>query len=305
MYARYITPLFAVLIAIGLSFQAVAQPPALKKSISVGDVTLGAGYTGTWDISEGVATMMLSALRDTGAFVVLERPSLSDLLLEQSLSEQQLSVGQSTILSGQQGKGQLLVAITVIEFGTPQEANIFSIEVIGAPASAGGASNSFAKGRVAIDVRLVDARTTEVLASFVVAQKIKNREIGLDVQYELLDFGASTFNKTPLGEATRKVVDDAAGQVANAAALVAWEGAVVEAEGTEVYLNVGSDIGASIGDGFAIFSPTKGDDGLVQDVLIGTLVLKGVEPKMAWGTWLGTEGIVPVRGNRVVALQRQ
>ena len=305
MDARYMKPLCAVLIAIGLSFQVVAQPPALKKTISVGDVTLGAGYTGTWDISDGVATMMLSALRETGAFVVLERPSLSDLLLEQSLSEQQLSVGQSTILSGQQGKGQLLVAITVTEFGAPQEADIFSIGVIGGPSSAGGTSNSFAKGRVAIDVRLVDVRTTEVLASFAVAQKIKNREIGIDVQYELLDFGASTFNKTPLGEATRKVVDDAAGQVANAAASVAWEGAVIEAEGPEVYLNAGSDMGASIGDGFAIFSQTKGGDGQIRDVLIGTLVLQGLEPKMAWGTWQGTDGTLPVRGNRAVALQRR
>jgi curli biogenesis system outer membrane secretion channel CsgG len=304
MHTRLVTLCFAFLLCVGAGFQTAAQPATLKKSISVGDVALGAGYSGTWDISEGVASMMLSALRKTDAFVVLERPSLSDLLLEQSLADQKLSVGQSTILASQQGRGQLLVAITVSEFGMPNQADLMNIGVIGGPTSSGRASNNFAKGRVAMDVRLVDARTTEVLHSFVVAQKIRSRDFGIDVQYELLEFGASTFNKTPLGEATRQVVDDAVEQIKKASTQFAWEGAVIEADGAAIYLNVGSDIGASVGDAFAVFKQTRDDNGLVQETILGTLMLEGVEPKMAWGTWQGAQDTLPVRGNRVVALQR-
>ncbi len=287
-----------------------------KRTVSVGKFdTIGAfsAQYGNWDIGGGLSAMLTAALKESNRFIVMERANLGQLLSEQELKGSGVVAGTAGPQLGKVIGVQLMIFGAVTEFGAQDSGGGFSIGLsggsFGLPFS-GAISPQSTSGKVALDIRVVDTSTTEVLHNFTVAERISGKAIDLSVGYSGISFGGNSFNKTPLGEATRRAINQAVRQIALTANGIAWSGRVVEFDGGEVYINAGAESGLRVGDMFMIEQTVKTfTDPATGKVLgmrrreLGIVRLSGVEPKLSYGTFNPLGETAPKRGDTVVMMK--
>ncbi len=287
-----------------------------RKTLSVGQVDSIGAYTafyGSWDVGGGVAAMMVTAMRETEHFIVLERASIDQILSEQELAASGLTRGGSGGQLGQLFNSQLLVIASITEYGTADEGAAIDIGIIGGPVrkkSSSSASRKKDKGRVSMDVRLIETATTQVIKAFSVSEEIKDSSHSISIGYDMMNFGGNTFSKTPLGEATRRLVAQAAERLVAEARSVPWTGQVVEADEKVVIVNGGTKAGIKVGDTFVIqhqtkafIDPDSSEQLGVEMRSVGTVTISVVEAKMSWGDYASTGGYAN-RGDTIVLLSR-
>jgi curli biogenesis system outer membrane secretion channel CsgG len=154
-----------------------------------------------FDVGNGMRAMLTSALFRTGKFIVIERQELSDVLLEQKLGASGVVSEATAAPVGEVEGAQVLIYGTVTDF-LPGQRGIIS--------TMGSAEQS----HVAIDLKLVDSRTTRILATATVEGKATDvtldtsalRYVGMSPLYSL-----SVWNNTPVGSAIRLCIDRAVG----------------------------------------------------------------------------------------------
>jgi curli biogenesis system outer membrane secretion channel CsgG len=302
--------------AAGEETKAPVQLVGPKRTVAVGKFDAIGAFTrkhGNWDIGGGLAAMLTSALIDSGRFVVIERAELKEVLGEQELKASKLTDAETGPKLGKLAGVQYLIFGAVTEFGEQDKGGGLNIGAIAGgslPFKLGGALES-ASGRVAMDVRVVDTTTGEVVESHVVAKEIESSAFNLSAGYSGMSFGGDTFNKTPLGEATRSAVKDAVDAITRTAAAHPWLGLVVEIDGNEIYINAGRNAGVSAGDMFMIERITKTfTDPSTGQVLgarrreLGVLKISEVEEKLSIGVYSPISATAPKRGDRVVTITK-
>ena len=170
--------------------------------------TAGSGtnfwYGASWDIGEGMSEMLVTALVETGKFKVLERQQIHDVLGEQDLGDSGRVDPATAAKIGKILGARYLIYGTVNEFEYSKAGGGGGVRIGGIRVGA-----SEAKAHVGMDVRIVDAVTSEILFSS--RSTADANRTGFKVGYSGADFGADVgaFQKTPLGEATRKAIEDA------------------------------------------------------------------------------------------------
>lgn len=90
---------------------------------------------------------------------------------------------------------------------------------------------------MAIDLRVYDTTSGEITASERVEGKAETTSLSVGVTYQDIAIGGSGFNKTPLGKATREVIDRAVEIIVNEMKDIPWEGSVVIVKGEKIYIN--------------------------------------------------------------------
>jgi curli biogenesis system outer membrane secretion channel CsgG len=284
--------------------------PGPKRTIAVGQIdAIGAlAPPGTaWNVGGSLSAMLSTALQESDRFIVVERNALSQVLNEQQMAANRVSAGTAAPLPGAVIPAQYLVVGSVTEFGTADKGSGVSVGGVGGLLS-GALSLSSTKGSVAIDLRIVDTRTSGQVAAFKVKREISSTSVGVTGGYSGISLGGNKFWSTPLGEATRAAIGDAVGQIARAVASGNWQGAVVEAEGDTVYINAGSDIGLKAGDhltvqriGKTFTDPTTGAVLAERKAVLGTVELSNVEGKLASGHYVAADPAnAPMRGDLAV-----
>jgi hypothetical protein len=111
-------------------------------------------------------------------------------------------------------------------------------------------------------------------------------------------------DRTPIGAATREALAKAVNFICERMEKMPWRGRVMEVEGSEIYLNAGSNMNLKAGDTFDVFRAGKQlkdpDTGQVLGVIekkIGRLRVDQVQEKIAVGSM--TEGEAPQHGDIV------
>jgi curli biogenesis system outer membrane secretion channel CsgG len=241
-----------------------------RKRIAVLKFDPGPAATQGADLGAGLAAQLSTALLDTGQFIVVERAELASVLREQELGAQKLAGGEAAAQVGKLLGAQLLVRASVTEF--EQRAGGGGLRIgIGLPlgnAALGGATNT---GVVGIDLRLVDTTTGQVVQSYHAESKIEDRGVSADVGVRNISFGADSFDKTPLGRATREAIDAAVRFVVNASQGVAWSGRVVDASGDQLFINAGADAGLRPGDTFVVSAVVRELTDPASGALLGVI----------------------------------
>ena len=289
----------------------VATIPGPKRTIAVGeiDATGIAAPAGTsWSVGSGVSAMLLTALQESDRFIVVERGALTHVLNEQQMAANHVSAGTDAPQPGAIIPAQYIVVGSVTEFGTSDKGSGVSVGGVGGLLS-GALSLSSSKGSVAIDLRIVDMRTSAQVAAFTVKKEISSTSVGISGGYKNISLGGNQFWSTPIGEATRAAINEAVGKIAGAVAAGSWEGAVVEADGDALYINGGAEIGLKNGDRLTITrisktftDPATGQVLAQRKIVLGTVELTNVEAKLASGHYVATDQVnTPVRGDLVVA----
>ncbi|HXZ47877.1 MAG TPA: CsgG/HfaB family protein [Usitatibacter sp.] len=268
---------------------------------------------GNWDVGGGLAAMLTTALQQSGQFVVLERASLPAVLFEQQLKAGGAVNPETGPALGQVAAAQFVVIGAVTEFGVQDKGGSFNIG-IGGNVKGNPLSSLFGtkhtEGSVAIDMRIVDTSTTQVVQTVTVKEPISQTSFNASVDYKAMNMGGDEFDNTPLGEAARKVIARAVAEIVATAAREPWHGLLVDYDGKEAAINAGMNAGIKPGDHFTVeriaqklTDPATGEILSVRRVVLGTLQVTRVEEKVSFATFATQDGNQPARGDLVMAPQ--
>lgn len=251
------------LLLAGLGLVVCSGAWADQKSLAVMKFTTTAGrgtnfwYGASWDIGEGMSEMLVTALVETGKFKVLERQQIHDVLGEQDLGDSGRVDPATAAKIGKVLGARYLVYGTVNEFEYSKAGGGGGVRIGGLRVGA-----SEAKAHVGMDVRIVDAVTSEILFSS--RSTADANRTGFKVGYSGADFGADVgaFQKTPLGEATRKAIGDVVakmvsqfGTEAAPEPAAAWTGTLLVADDGSLVIKAGAHEGLKTGDILTVFRP--------------------------------------------------
>ncbi|MDD5085937.1 MAG: CsgG/HfaB family protein [Candidatus Omnitrophica bacterium] len=271
----------------GTASAKVASP---KKTVAVADFENKSGFSGEWNMGQGMADMLTDSLMQSGQFAVLERQALDAVLAEQNLAASGRAATQGGAKMGDIKRAQILIQGAVTEFqectsGGGQGINVYGLSL---------GSNS-SEAHVAVIIRLIDSTTSQVLASQRVEGKAAAGGVTVGAGYGGVGFNTSGFKKTPVGKACQIAIDNAVQFISQEAAKLSWRGRIIKVDdnGT-VYLNTGSQGGVQSGMIFAIVRPGEQlvdpETGMNlggEEKSVGTLKVNDVQEKFSKGTFTG------------------
>lgn len=118
----------------------------------------------TGAIGNGMADQLTTALFNSNRFIVLERATLGDVMAEQDLGASGRVQQQTAAAIGEIEGAELLVVGAVTEFSGNASGSQGGLGGIGHGVF-GAIAGGFRKSHMAIDVRVIDARTSRILAA--------------------------------------------------------------------------------------------------------------------------------------------
>lgn len=247
------------------------------------------------DFALGLTEMLTTQLGKTGRFLLLERKSLTDVTAEQDLRP-----GGATSAPAEKARpvlgAQALIRCAVTEYAYSQSGSTVGIKRLKG-ISLGGTR---VKAVVGIDTRILDPRSSQVLASVVTRGEASAK--GAEARYEgpAVDLGVGGFVATPLGQASRQAIDDAVAFIVKELGAAPWEGRVIRTQGRQVYLNVGAEDGVEAGRVFDVYrrdqplvDPDSGVELGAPDRPVGTLRIAAVKPRYSVGELVSGESPQP------------
>ncbi len=290
----------------------ISQIEGPKRTVAVADFNAKTDFLeqyGQVDLGGGLAAMLTTALVESGQFIVVERARLDSVLYEQELAAAGATApGHDSPVAGLTGV-QLLIMGSVTEFSQTTRGKGFGIG-LGFGGRSGSLSPQSRTGTVAMDVRVIDTGTSEIVASYSVRESIKSRSLDLSFSEHGLDLSHSNFRETSLGQAARQAIGAAVRRFSEAAAKRRWTGRVVEVDEGLVAVNAGATAGVRVGDSFDLFRVTRVLTDPVTGRIIGrrqqalgTVDITGVDAGVAFGSFRG-EAALPQRGDIVTSLNQ-
>ena len=238
--------------------------PAQKKRVAV----LKFGATGKfgafegWDVGDGLAAQLATALQQTGCFNVIDRLALAGLLREQELALTGIVAKESAVRVGRLSGAQVLVKGEITEFEpTTSGSGLtlgFGLPRIPLGIRLGGEAQT---AQVAMDVRLIDASTGQVLQSHRVEGKANAAGFSAGLDNRWASIGGEHFTKTPLGQATRQALVEAVGLISQSLMalpseqILQWR--VVEVMDNQIFVNAGQGSGLKVGARLRVVSAAK------------------------------------------------
>ena len=231
-----------------------------KRRIAVMDLEDKAqGQHGGWrSVGSGMADAISTGLVKSGKFNVLERSKLEKLMQEQKLGASGAVTAQSAAKIGQLLGVQYMIMGSVTEFGV-KESKLGVGGLGGLIGIGGGIDTRTNTARVAMDVRMIDTSTGEII----LAEKGEGEESSTGVSVNLsvapsVDFGKDGFDETVIGKAVRKAIEHITEVFAQAEAKMPWSAKIIKVDGRQIWLNSGEEDGTQVGKEISIFK--KGED---------------------------------------------
>ncbi|GAB4181737.1 MAG: hypothetical protein Kow00108_18500 [Calditrichia bacterium] len=198
-------------------------------------------------VGHGMSEMLTTALVKSGKYTVIERQELEKIMQEQRLGQSGLVTPQTAAEVGKLLGVELAVMGAVTEFGYSQDKKGLSFKGIG-----GGVKTM--KATVAVDVRLVNTSTGEIIAAENVRKEKKSR--GVSFHNQKINFkDQKDFDESIVGKATRDAIETIVKLIDEQMKSIPWSGRVIMEKNGEVYVNAGSETGLEVGDKLEVFRP--------------------------------------------------
>lgn len=244
------------------------------------------------EFRQAIYEKLVQKLHATGKFVVLEREALEALLQEKAIKEE--NSGQSQ--AGKIVPAQFLVRGQLTDFALNSKGGGGGVSIGG---SIGGVrvGGRVSEAKVGMNVRMFDVDTSEMIASESAAKSVQATgfDFGGWVNSVGGDFGV--YEKSPLGQATTKALDEAVEKIVKALGKQPWQCMVADydAQAKEVILNAGSELGVGVGDLFEVYAVTR----IIKDPETGAVLgkrtakiglIKVMEVEKKFSTALVVEG---------------
>jgi curli biogenesis system outer membrane secretion channel CsgG len=171
----------------------------------------------TGAIGDGMSDMLSTLLFNTNRFIVLERQTLGHVLAEQDLAASgRVKQGTGAPIGEIEG-AELLVVGAVTEFEPGATGMRGGLGGLGLPGGAGrilgGVAGGFRESHLALDMRLVDAKSSRVVAATTVEGRAQDFDLGGVLggatSNVALGAGLGGWSKTPMEKALRISLNEA------------------------------------------------------------------------------------------------
>jgi len=230
----------------------VAIPEVIgpKKLIAVAEFENKSNWAGQVNLGTGMADQLITALMDTKRFIVLERDSIDAVLREQDFGASSRTTGEGGAKIGKISRAQILIQGAVTEFDQSSSSGAGGVTVKGFTFSA-----SEAKAHVAVDLRIYDTTTGQIIASK--ACKGTAKSSGGSFGYAEGDFGFSAGGeaRTPLDYAVRDAINQAVHFIVLELQNIPWSGSIAMVKDDNFFLNCGRTTGIMVADQFSVWKP--------------------------------------------------
>jgi curli biogenesis system outer membrane secretion channel CsgG len=153
----------------------------------------------------GLTEMLTTALVKTGRFVVVERAAVEKIINEQNLGASGQVNPETAAAKGKIIGAQSLVTGEITEFSYRQSSiggSFNPIQII-------KAKSDRVTAMVALDIRMIDATTGEVLFSRRAKGTASMTGVAAELTQSDRNFSASASANTPLGRASRQAIEEA------------------------------------------------------------------------------------------------
>ncbi len=198
--------------------QAQAEPyNGPKARLAVGqfqDKTAKGGGSGGWlgmfgiswkQIGDGMRDMLTTALFNTNRFIVLEREQLGDVLKEQDLATSGRIKKGTEAPTGEIYGANLIITAAITEFEGSAKGIGGGTKILGVNVGAG-----VKKAHIAMDIRIIDAKTSQIVAATSVEGNATNVALGGATRIGgSLPVALGGFSKTPIEKAIRICIQKA------------------------------------------------------------------------------------------------
>jgi curli biogenesis system outer membrane secretion channel CsgG len=288
-------PIVAMLLALGVSagcggglgLHGRNPDDYVKPTIAVMKFENRAGFPLNWSLGDGMQEILVDRLLATGRYHVVERQELGAIMQEHQFQQGGATRPQGKVAKGRIRNCQYLIKGAVTDFGHISTStggfSAWNWDIFG------GANRAV----MGIVLYVVDVESGEIIASENIEESVSARDLQVKAAYEGISFGGSAFYQTPLGRATRKVVERAIGRITTAIASQPWEPqiALVQEDGN-VIINGGKDRGVRSGAEFevldagnTILDPATGDAiGRSAGRKVGRLIVHEVKERYSTAT---------------------
>lgn len=164
-------------------------------------------------VTQGAASMLIKALKDSGWYIPVEREGLQSLLTERrvlrAVAESEAKKGQHTI-----GVDNLLPATVIMQGGIIGYDSNIRTGGIGAKYLGIGMSTKYSVDQVTVNLRAVSVQTGEILDSVSTTKTIYSYEVHPSYfkfvnQYDLLEAEAGYTSNEPAQLAVKEAIDSA------------------------------------------------------------------------------------------------
>lgn len=265
-------------------------PLGPKKLIAVAEFENKTNWAGQVNLGTGMADQLITALMNTGRFIVLERQSIEAVLREQDFGASSRTTEEGGARIGEISRAQILIQGAITEFEQSASAG-------GGGFSYGGVTftASEAKAHVAVDVRIYDTTTGQILSSKACKGTAKASGGGIAFTDSDWGFAAGGEARTPLDFAVRDAITLAVNFIVLELQKVPWEGRIAMVKENDIFINCGRTEGILEGDQFSVYKPGEAiidpETGLnlgSENTLIGKIEVVKVEEKYS--------KVIPVSG---------
>jgi outer membrane protein OmpA-like peptidoglycan-associated protein/curli biogenesis system outer membrane secretion channel CsgG len=214
------------------------------------------------DIGKGISALLVTNLVKDGTFSVIERAELNKVLAEQNLSNSNRADPASAARIGKILGVDYIIVGTITEFGNETDKQKvggggYNIHGFGL----GNVGHSGSKANVAIDARIINIDTAEILAAAEGKGQSSRSSLSLGGAggnwwgggNGNVDFSSSNFQSTIIGEATQKAVNALAANLETQSGRLTVRAVKIDAlvaavDGGQIILNAGARAGIRSGD---------------------------------------------------------
>jgi curli biogenesis system outer membrane secretion channel CsgG len=261
------------LTASALKIQSSATPASTTTTVAIPPPS---------DFARGMTEMLTTALVKTNRFIVLERAAIEKVVLEQDFGASGRVNAETAPKVGKIIGAQAMITGDITEFSYSKSSMGGNMQVL----HGFGAKMDKVTALVALDIRVIDAATGEVLASQRAQGKVQMSNVSTDVTAGGSTFSVGAGENTPLGQATRQALQGAVTAIVAGMQKARWSARVIDFRNGMLYVNAGADMGMRPGMELAVFRPQEAlvdpDTGKsigTPDEKIGTVVVDSVEEK--------------------------
>ena len=248
---------------------APAQPQGRKKRVAIFDFDYATVQSSTAalfgtnvDVGKGISDLLVKFLVQDGTYSVIERKAMDKILAEQNFSNSDRANPSSAAKLGKLLGVDAIVVGSITQFGNDTK----NMNIGGAGGNwggfgIGGIGRKKSKAIVAVDARVVDIDTAEILGVASGKGEYERESTSLlggggswhGFGGGNVDFGSSDFQQTILGEAVNAAVQQmSTGLITDNAKLqtrtVTVAGLVAAVDNGQIVLNVGGKVGLKVGD---------------------------------------------------------
>jgi len=255
-----------------------APAPVRKKRVAIFDfdyASVHGGVTAIFgqevDVGKGISDLLVKYLVKDGSYSVIERKAMDKILAEQNFSNSDRANPNSAAKIGKLLGVDAIIVGSITQFGNDTK----NTGVGGGGGGfggfgLGGFKHSKSKAIVALDARIVDIDTGEILAVAEGKGESSRESTSLTggggnwhgFGAGGVDFGSSDFQNTIIGEAVKSAVQTMsteviAGKDKLVARTITVEGLVAAVDGGQIILNVGGKAGVKVGDTLTVERVSK------------------------------------------------